>query len=105
MLKYFGDVQPFSVDCPYSRNACRRLLAILGNETAPNRTNFPCIELAATVDAREPFFRKTYLLEGDSMASVDAYTHLQEVSTAAQDAVYPNVEAVLKVIAPNDFSR
>ena len=39
------------------------------------------------------------------MASVDAYTHLQEVATAAQDAAYPNVEAVLKVIAPNEAAR
>ena len=93
------------MDRPYSPNACRRLLAILENETVPNSANLFRIELATTVDAGEPFVRKTYLLEGDGMMSVDAYTHPQEIATAAKEAVYPNVEAVLKVPAPNDAAR
>eukprot|EP00117_Sycon_ciliatum_P033731 scpid77720/ scgid25892/ len=39
------------------------------------------------------------------MLSLDAYTHLQEVATAAQDAVYPNVEAVVKKLAPGNVAQ
>ena len=63
------------------------------------------VQLAVVVDAGEPFIRKTHILEGDGLLSLDAYSHLQEVATAANDAYYSNVEAVAKYIAPNAQQR
>ena len=105
LLKYLGDVQPFLEECESKPNACRRLLSILQNETAPDSCDMLRMELAATVDFGEPFVRKTYIIEGDGMLSVNAYTHLQEVATAAQDAVYSNFEALVKDIAPGDVGH
>ena len=41
------------------------------------------LQLAITIDVGELFAQKTYSLEGDGDMIVDAYTHLQELSTAA----------------------
>lgn len=99
VLRYFGDVEPFLTNCEWSPAARRHCLAILHNETAENSADLFQVELAVTIDAGEPFVKKTYILEGDGPLSTNAYQHLQEVATAAQDAYYPNVAAVVKKIA------
>ena len=101
LLQYFGDVEPFLMECEWSPAARHRCLQVLQNQTAPNSAEIMQVELAAVVDAGEPFVRKTYILEGDGLLSLDAYSHLQEVAVAASDAYYPNVAAVVKSIAPN----
>ena len=101
LLQYFGDVQPFFMECEWSPAARHRCLQVLQNQTAPNSAEILQVELAAVVDAGEPFVRKTYILEGDGLLSLDAYSHLQEVAVAASDACYPNVAAVVKSIASN----
>lgn len=52
------------------------------------------IELAATVDAMEPFVKATYDLEGDGPLTLRAYQHLRTVESSIAKAYYPNVIAV-----------
>ena len=63
------------------------------------------VELAVVIDAGKIFVEKTYILEGDGLLVFDAYKHLQEVATAAADRYYPNVDAIIKQLAPNDQQR
>lgn len=52
------------------------------------------IELAATVDAMEPFVKATCNLEGDGPLALRAYQHLRTVESSIAYAYYPNVIAV-----------
>ena len=40
------------------------------------------LQLAITIDVGKLLIKKTYLLEGDGEQIVEAYSHLQEISTA-----------------------
>ena len=41
-------------------------------------------------------------MEGDGVLSLDTYSPLQEIATAVTDKHYPNVEALVKSLAPNN---
>ena len=47
------------------------------------------MELAAVVDAGEPFLKATYNLEGDGLLVFSTYTTLQALATAATQCHYP----------------
>ena len=51
------------------------------------------MELAAVIDAGEPFVKATYILEGDGLLVFSAYCTLQALSTVAAQCNYPNVAA------------
>ena len=52
------------------------------------------IELAATVDAMEPFVKATYNLEGDGPLALRVYQELRTVESSIANAYYPNITAV-----------
>ena len=60
------------------------------------------MQLAAFIDAGKPFVSASYKVEGDGGLVLDIYQQLQEVVTATADAIFPNVSAVAKLIAPDD---
>ena len=57
------------------------------------------MELAAVVDAGEPFVKATYVLEGDGLLVFRAYSVLQALSEAAGRRYYPNVDAMAKELS------
>ena len=57
------------------------------------------MELAAVIDAREPFVKATYIQEGDGLLVFSAYSTLQALSTAAAQRNYPNVAAQAHALA------
>ena len=57
------------------------------------------MELAAIIDAGEPFVKATYILEGDSLLVFSGYSALQALSTAAAQRNYPNVAAKSHALA------
>ena len=105
MLNHFGDILPFLSECEYSPAARQRLLDIMENRYAEYSHDQLKVELAVVIDAGKIFVEKTYILEGDGLLVFDAYKHLQEVATAAADRYYPNVDAIIKQLAPNDQQR
>ena len=51
------------------------------------------MELAAVVDAGEPFVKVTYNLEGDGLLIFSAYLTIQALAIAAAQRHYPNLAA------------
>ena len=87
----FGDVVPFLRDCdlPPSR---LKLLEVLEDPASCRNLH---IELAATVDAGEPFVKATYtyILEGDGPLVLSTY---KELRASVRNEYYPNVVAVAR---------
>lgn len=92
LLLSFGDVVPFLRDCdlPPSR---LKLLEVLEDPASCRNLH---IELAATVDAGEPFVKATYILEGDGPLVLSAYKEIQELRASVRNEYYPNVVAVAR---------
>ena len=63
------------------------------------------VQLAVTTDAAKPFVSKSYILEGDDEVIVDAYQHLQAVSTAAAQQYFSNMKAVAKELTGGDNAK
>lgn len=61
------------------------------------------IELAATVDAMEPFVKATYNLEGDGPLALRAYQELRTVESSIANAYYPNITAVSRLLSQGNF--
>ena len=57
------------------------------------------MELAAVIDGGKPFVKATYILEGDGLPVISAYSTLQALSTAAAQRSYPNVAAQVHALA------
>ena len=57
------------------------------------------MELAAVIDAGEPFVKATYILEGDGLLVFSVSSTLQAPSTAAAQRNYPNVAAQAHALA------
>ena len=88
----FGDVESFLRDCdlPPSR---LKLLEILEDPTNHRKLH---IQLAAAVDAGEPFVKATYVLKGDGPLVLSAYKEIQQLRASIRNEYYPNVVAVAR---------
>ena len=95
LLLSFGDVESFFKDCdlPPSR---LKLLEILEDPANCRKLH---IELAATVDAGEPFVKATYVLEGDGPLVLSAYKEIQQLRASIRNEYYPNVVAVARKLS------
>ena len=94
--RLFRHMAPFMDDlqsCPAISAKLRQILE------DPGQVKLLCYQLAITIDMGKPLDQKTYLLEGDGELVVEAYTHLQEVCTAALLENYPQTHAVAIEIA------
>ena len=81
----------------------RKLLDVIANSETKLR-----IEIAATVDAGEPFVKKTYSLEGDGPLVVTAYDSIKELENCVRLMHMPNVNRIasdLAAIAETDLEK
>ena len=95
VLELFGDIPRFvhSADgvAPKSKEKLQQILL-----TSPHDL---LVELAATIDAGEPFIKATYKLEGDGPLALQCYEILSSVRAAVQVFHLPNTVAVAKRVA------
>ena len=63
------------------------------------------MELAITVDAKEPFAKATYALEGAGALAVATYEHVNMLYSVISSEHYLNVNAVAKQLAAGDATR
>ena len=97
VMLYFGDVGPFLESNPELSPATRRkLLDMLQNPRVKASIQ---IELAAIVDAGEPFVKATYELEGDGALAFYCYEVLNALAAGVQVAHYPNVHAIAQTLS------
>ena len=68
-----------------------KLLTVLQD---PTNSKLLQLELAATVDAGEPFVKATYRLEGDGPLALECYEVVTMVQAAIHSGHYPNVTAL-----------
>lgn len=94
----YPHVTAFLADLTANRNIApattRKLLDIIANSEAKLK-----IEIAATVDAGEPFVKKTYSLEGDGPLVVTAYDSITELENCARLVYMPNVIRIASDLA------
>ena len=72
----------------------RKLLDVIANSESKLR-----IEIAATVDAAEPFVKKTYSLEGDGPLVVTVYDSIKELENCVRLMHMPNVNGIASDLA------
>lgn len=82
----FAQVPEFLRELAVSAATRARLLQVIDDDESLKPLQ---LEMAVTVDFGKIFLEKTYLLEGDGELIATAYTHLQEISTAAALGHYP----------------
>ncbi|CAB4039355.1 RNA-directed DNA polymerase from transposon BS [Paramuricea clavata] len=75
----------------------RKLLDIIANSEAKLK-----IEIAATVDAGEPFVKKTYSLEGDGPLVLEAHDAIIELENCVRLMHMPNVTQISSELAATD---
>lgn len=94
--KLFNHVSPFLRALECSPTVRANLLHFLDTQH-----DLRCLrmQLAVTIDVGKLFVQKTYLLEGDGELVVEAYLHLQELSTACALENYPEAMATAQNIA------
>ena len=97
VMQQFGDVHPFLQEqtelSPAMRN---KLLQILVDPLKNARLQ---IELAAVIDAGEPFVKATYTLEGDGPLALKYYKVASTLSARIHMQHYPNLLAVAEKIS------
>lgn len=96
----FGDIPNFlnTADLPA---VTKKKLTDICNQ--PQQQALLKIELAATVDAMEPFVKATYNLEGDGPLALRAYQELRTVESSIANAYYPNIIAVSRLLSQGNF--
>ena len=90
LFSLFGDVQPFLSNQDIALGTADYLRVILASED--DKKTF-VMELAAVVDAGEPFVKATYNLEGDGLLIFSAYSTIKALALSAAQRHYPNVAA------------
>ena len=89
LLTSFGDVTPFlnqeSALAPTTR---QRLLSITQDTQKNQKLQ---LELAAVIDAGDPFVRATYKLEGDGALVFDCFDVLSSLASSIQTGHFPNL--------------
>ena len=92
LMNFFADVLPFLEENPDLAPATRRkLLAILLDTQKNSKLQ---LELAAVIDAREPFVKATYKLEGDGPLVFSCFDVLASLSVGIRTAYFPNLSAI-----------
>lgn len=97
MLNLFGDVEPFLElleDAGLATVA--KMQSILSDS---KRKELLQLELAAIVDAGQPFVKATYRLEGDGPLAFSCFEELDQLLQAVRIAHYPNVGRVAQVLS------
>ena len=100
LLNLFGDVLPFLEDL--SSSTRRKLLAILRDAQKYSKLQ---LELAAVIDAGEPFVKATYNLEGDGPLVFCCFEVLASLSVGIRTAHFPNLSAISTKIAGGNHTR
>ena len=78
VMQQFGDILPFLQEQTELSPATRKkLLQILADPIKNSRLQ---VELAAVIDAGEPFVKATYVLEGDGPLALSCYEVVYTVS-------------------------
>ena len=62
------------------------------------------MELAAVVDAGEPFVKATYNLEGDGALVFKCYDQIQALKAGIDNAYYPNVNALAQKLSTRGYT-
>ena len=98
----FGDLSPF-LDNEEVAGANSSKLREIVNDPAKNRKLK--MEMAATVDAMEPFVKATYFLEGDGPLALHAYERVSLLFSAVSTQHYPNVVSIAKALSNGNSSH
>ena len=97
LLEQFGDISPFlSSDEDFASVIKPKLLAILAD---PQQSRLLQLELAATIDAGEPFVKATYRLEGDGPLALECFEVITMVQASISSNHHPNVIAVAQQLS------
>lgn len=97
VVQQFGDVEPFLHEQTDLSPATRsKLLRILADPLKKLRLQ---VELAAVIDAGEPFVKATYDLEGDGPLALKCYEILNTLTAAVRVQHYPNLQAVAQKLS------
>lgn len=92
LLVQFGDISLFLASGEDFASALRpKLLAVLED---PQQNRLLQLELAATVDAGEPFVKATYRLEGDGPLALECFEVITMLQASINNQYHPNVNAV-----------
>ena len=97
LLEMFGDVPKFLTDsanaglAPNSLAKLQHLMLTKGHDLL--------VELAATIDAGEPFVKATYRLQGDSPLVLECCEVVSTVKSSIQVCHLPNTTAVARRLA------
>ena len=107
LMVQFGDVVPFlTSDEEFAPALKPKLLSVLQD---PTKSKLLQLELAATIDAGEPFVKATYRLEGDGPLALECYEIVATVQVAIHSNHYPNVTVLAQqfsggnTVARNQF--
>ena len=99
-------VTAFLADLSTSGNVAPATASKLRHVIANSETKLK-IDIAATVDAGEPFVKKTHSLEGDGPLVVTAYDSIKELENCVRLMHMPNVNRIasdLASIVETDFT-
>ena len=91
LILLFGDVLPFLKETNSSPSTCSKLLQLFSDK---RKTEYLLLELAAIVDAGEPFVKATYELEGDGALVFRCYEIYSTLEATVKLQNFPNLHAV-----------
>ena len=102
-MQQFGDVLPFLQEqIELSSTTRRKLVQILEDPVKKSRLQ---VELAAVIDAGEPFVKATYVLEGDGPLALKCYEVVSRLFAGIHVQHFPNLLAVAQVISGGNPTR
>ena len=97
LLEQFGDIRLFlSSEENFASVLKPKLLAVLENA---QQNIMLQLEMAATVDAGEPFVKATYHLEGDGPLAFECFEVITMLQASISNNHYPNVIAVARQLS------
>lgn len=97
VMVFFGDIAPFLQENPeLSPSTIQKLVNMLQNSSTNAHI---LIELAAVVDAGEPFVKATYNLEDDGPLVFRCFETLSTLAASIHVGHYPNVQAIAQKFA------
>ena len=95
----FGDVPLFLQGSDMPRATTSKLLEIIQDAVKCRKLK---MELAAMIDAMEPFVKACYILEGDGALALVAYEHISTLYAVVSSDHYPNVAAIARHLSGGD---
>jgi len=102
LLTSFGDVTPFLEQETTLAPTTRQRLLSITQDTQKNQKLQ--LELAAVIDAGNPFVRATYKLEGDGALVFGCFDVLSSLAASMQTGHYPNLTAVSAQLSAGNLS-